>query len=130
MYSKYEKLLKERGVRTADVCKATGLKPSTITDWKKGRTKSLSAENIRKIAEYFDVPVDYFYTHDFDLREYRDVLEKHIDSSYYLDPEVAEIAQELHDDPEMRGLFRAARSLSKEDIVKFKEIIEGYERGK
>lgn len=122
MYSKYEKLLKERGVRTADVCKATGLKPSTITDWKKGRTKSLSAENIRKIAEYFDVPVDYFYK---DAGE-----ETQTDPSYYIDPEVAEIAQELHDDPEMRGLFKAARGLSKEDIIKFKEIIEGYERGK
>ena len=132
MYSKYEKLLKERGVRSADVSKATGIKQSTLTDWKKGRTKNLSSENIGKIAAYFNVPVDYFYTVTSDETELKILLEHQPgqEPGYYIDPEVAEIAQELHDDPDMRGLFKAARGLSKEDIVKFKEIIEGYERGK
>lgn len=129
MYSRYEKLLKERGIRSADVARATGIKPSTLTDWKNGRTKSLSAENIRKIANFFDVPVDFFYERTFDMEEYRETLENKMES-FYADPDVAEFAQSIHDKPEIRGLFKAARDLSKEDIDRFKEIIESYERGK
>lgn len=117
MRERYEKLLKDKGLRSADVSRATGIRQSTLTDWKKGRTKSLSAEYIKLIADYLDVSVEYLMTGE-------------ETPSYYIDPEVAEIAQELYDDPEMRGLFKAARGLSKEDIIKFKEIIEGYERGK
>lgn len=112
---KYQELLKERGVKTAEVARQTSIPYSTLSEWSKGKTKKISGENVAKLADYFDVPVSYFYAED---------------ESYYIDPEVAEIAQELHDDPERRGLFKAARGLSKEDIVKFKEIIEGYERGK
>ena len=52
MYDIYEKLLKEKGLKTADVCRATGLKAPTFSDWKKGK----SAPNVDKlilIAEYF-----------------------------------------------------------------------------
>lgn len=129
MYSRYEKLLKERGIRSADVARATGIKQSTLTDWKNGRTKSLSAENIRKLAAFFNVPVDYFYTQSFDMKEYKEALETQMES-FYSDPDVASFAQAIHDKPEIRGLFKAARDLSKEDIERFKEIIESYERGK
>lgn len=117
MRDRYEHILKEKGLRSADVSRATGIKQSTLTDWKKGRTKSLSAENVKLIADFLGVTVEYLMTGE-------------VSPSYYIDPEVAQIAQELYDDPEMRGLFKAARGLSKEDIIKFKEIIEGYERGK
>ena len=130
--SQFNKIIEENHVKTAEVSRQTGIPYSTLNEWSKGKTKKISGENLSKLAEYFGVPVDYFYTREYDLAEYRETLEKHLDGlpGFYLDPEVAEIAQELHDDPEMRGLFKAARSLSKEDIVKFKEIIEGYERGK
>ena len=61
MYDIYEKLLKEKGVKTADVCRATGLKAPTFSDWKKGK----SAPNVDKlilIAEYFGVSVAYLRT--------------------------------------------------------------------
>ena len=112
---KYNELLKERKVKTAQVARETNIPYSTLSEWAKGQTKKISGENIARLADFFDVPVSYFYGED--------------EPSYYIDPEVAEIAQELHDDPDMRGLFKAARNLSKEDIIKFKEIIEGYERG-
>ena len=126
---KYLQLLEERNVKTAEVSRKTGIPYSTLNEWSKGKTKKISGENLKKLAAYFDVPVDYFYTNVSDQTELKEILERD-STSYYVDPEVAEIAQELHNDPEMRGLFKAARGLSKEDIIKFKEIIEGYERGK
>lgn len=39
MYEIFLKLLEEKGVTTADVCKATGISQPTISNWKKRRGK-------------------------------------------------------------------------------------------
>ena len=44
--------------------------------------------------------------------------------SYYLDPEVAEMAQELYERPEMRVLFDASRKATREDIEQVAIILE------
>lgn len=126
---KYLHLLQERKVKTAEVSRQTGIPYSTLNEWSKGKTKKISGENLNKLAEFFDVPVDYFYTYTYDGKEYQEILERKMDS-FYSDPDVASFAQAIHDKPEIRGLFKAARDLSKEDIERFKEIIESYERGK
>ena len=38
------------------------------------------------------------------------------ESSYYLDPDVKETADFLHENPEYKVLFDAAKKISKEDI--------------
>jgi len=43
---------------------------------------------------------------------------------YYLDPDVAEIAQELKDNSDMRVLFDASRDISKEDMELVVSFIE------
>nr|DAH65624.1 MAG TPA: Repressor protein CI [Caudoviricetes sp.] len=58
MYEIYEKLLNEKEAKTAQVCRATGIPQSTFSDWKKGKSKPKS-EKLQKIADYFDVSVDY-----------------------------------------------------------------------
>lgn len=64
MYKLYEKLRDEKGVRDADVSKATGIPPTTIYDWgrraEKNPDASLSLFAMAKIAEYFGVSLDYF----------------------------------------------------------------------
>lgn len=46
------------------------------------------------------------------------------DQSYYLDPDAAQLAQELYTRPEMRILFDASRNASKEDIEQVAYILE------
>lgn len=58
MYEIFEKLMKEKGVRPFDVAKATGITPSTFSDWKKGRAVP-KTEKLKKIADYFGVPLGY-----------------------------------------------------------------------
>ena len=58
MYEIYLKLLREKGLRASDVSKATGIPPSTFTDWKTGRSKP-KQEKLEKLAEFFGVSVDY-----------------------------------------------------------------------
>lgn len=58
MYDRYIKLLEEKGVKTSDVCRATGIVASTFSDWKKGKSIP-KQDKIKKIADYFNVSVDY-----------------------------------------------------------------------
>lgn len=47
---------------------------------------------------------------------------------YYLDPEVAQMAQELASRPEMQIMFDASRNLTKEDIEVITALIEKMSR--
>ena len=62
-----------------------------------------SFEKQEDIADFFNVTLDY-------------LLGRDDRSVYYLDPEVAEMAQKLYDDPDKRALFDASNKLSKEDM--------------
>lgn len=57
MYAKYVKLRDARGVRDADVAKATGLFPSVFTDWKNGDSTP-KVDKLIKIADYFGISLD------------------------------------------------------------------------
>ena len=58
MYEIFEKLLKEKNVKVADVTRSTGIASSTFTDWKKGRYTP-KQDKLQKIADYFGVTIDY-----------------------------------------------------------------------
>lgn len=62
MYEIFEKLLKERGLRASDVSKGTGLSSTFFTEWKKGKSKNPNVNNLKKVADFFGVSVDYLMT--------------------------------------------------------------------
>jgi len=61
MYDIFIQLLQSRGITTYAVAKATGISQATFTDWKSGKS-SPKADKLKKIADYFGVPVDYLLT--------------------------------------------------------------------
>ncbi|AIQ45592.1 hypothetical protein R70723_06535 [Paenibacillus sp. FSL R7-0273] len=58
MYEIFEKLLQKHGVTAYRVAKDTGLTTATITSWKQGKYTP-KREKLQKIADYFDVPLEY-----------------------------------------------------------------------
>lgn len=52
--------MKERGITPYVVASYTGISQGTISGWKKNGMKNPQYETLRKLAEYFDVPVSYF----------------------------------------------------------------------
>ena len=60
MYDKYRKLRDSKGVTDYEVWKNTGIDKATLSRWKHGNYTP-KVENIIKIADYFDVSLDYFY---------------------------------------------------------------------
>jgi len=105
MYEIFEKLLKEFGVTTYQVAKATGISTASFTAWKQGKW-NLKADKLQKIADYFDVSLDYLMTGE----------EKEGGEKYYLNDETAEMAQRLFENRDLRVLFDAARDAEPEDL--------------
>lgn len=104
-YETVEKALRARGLRASDLSKATGISPSTLTDWKKGRITTPTAATLQKIADFLGVTADFLLTG-----------EQQTEAGYYTDPETAKVAQEILDDPHLRALFSAARDSRPEDL--------------
>ena len=61
MYEIFEQLLQMYNVTPYKVSKETGVTQSTLSDWKRGRSTPKS-DNMKKIADYFGVTVDYLMT--------------------------------------------------------------------
>ncbi len=112
LYEKFEKLINERGIKTADVAEATGIKKPTFTAWKNGKYTP-KADKIQKIADYLEVPMSYFYEEP---------------EQYYNNEETAKLAEEMAVRPGLRVLFDASRDLSDESLKMFAEMIETYKK--
>ena len=59
VYDLIEELCINKGINVTTLCKDCKIPRSTLTDYKKGRIKSLSADTLCKIADYFGVSVGY-----------------------------------------------------------------------
>ena len=59
VYDLIEELCMKKGINITTLCKECKIPRSTMTDYKKGRIKSLSTDTLCKIADYFDVTVGY-----------------------------------------------------------------------
>lgn len=111
MYEKYCVLRDAKGVKDATVAREIGIGQSTFTDWKSGRS-SPKKEKLQKIADYFGVPIEYFWGSE------------KTDTPYYINTETRELAQFLFENPEYRVLFDASRKVRKEDIEFIRQMIE------
>ncbi len=76
MYEKIQELCDEQNIKPAELSRETGVPKSTLTDLKQGRTKTLSAQNISKIASFFGISADYFYESADGVDEIKDELFK------------------------------------------------------
>lgn len=68
MYEIFEQLLQKYGVTAYKVSKETGITQSTLSDWKRGRSTP-KTDNMKKIADYFGVSINYLMTGEEELGE-------------------------------------------------------------
>ncbi|WP_333813220.1 helix-turn-helix transcriptional regulator [Muricomes intestini] len=60
MYEKMETLLAKTNKTMYRVSKDTGIAQSILSEWKSGRIKTLGADKLKILADYFGVPIEYF----------------------------------------------------------------------
>lgn len=61
MYEIFAALLEAKGLKAADVCRATGIKSPVFSEWKKGKSKP-NTDKMLKIATFLEVSVEYLMT--------------------------------------------------------------------
>lgn len=114
MWEKFEKLREERGLSAYQICKDLGEQPGMISNWKAGRYTP-KRDKIQKIADYFGVPISYFY----DDEE---------EPTYYIDEKTRETAEEIRTNKELKLLFDAARDASPEDLLTVHQMLLALKR--
>ena len=124
MYERFLMLLNEKNSTPYKVSKATGIASTTLSSWKNGKSVP-KLDKMQAIADYFGVSLDW-------LMGNTDIREVNVQDGYYTDPEVAKLANEIKNDPDLRILLDAKRSLSKDDmnsIINITKSLLQKERG-
>lgn len=65
MYAKIKALMDASGISAYKLSKELGLSRSVFSEWKSGKSKP-KYETVQLIADYFDVPISYFYDGEMD----------------------------------------------------------------
>lgn len=83
LWEVFQKLVIEKGVKISGIARDTGIPYTTIDSIIKKRLKDIKFDNAVKIAEYFDVPVEYLVTRIIKKRardpQHRHILQDRID---------------------------------------------------
>lgn len=111
MFAKNIRFLRKRAELSQDkLAEMLGYKSfTTIQKWESGVSEP-SMGTAQKIANLFHVDIDDLIKVDLEAEERKPKGE------YYLNPETAEIAQDIYENKELRALFDAARGISPEDL--------------
>lgn len=109
-----KELRKARGYSQQDLAKKVGMSKSSISMYEVGE-RAPSIEVLELFGDFFNVSTDY-------------LLGKEDGSVYYLDPEAAEIANEIYNNKELRILFDTTRNVSKEDLQFIVRMVEGLKK--
>ena len=98
----FKQLRIEKGYTQETIAKALGISRSAVGMYESGK-RIPDSEDLEKFADFFNVDIDY-------------LLGRSKQSTYYINPEAAKVAQEIFDNSKMRILFDAARDADPEDL--------------
>lgn len=105
MYEIFEFLLQEQNITAYKVSKETGVTQSALSNWKRGKSTP-SAKNLQKIANFFNVSIDYLMTGK----------NKSDEHDCYIDQKTTEIVYNLSQNDVLRHLFEDAQTADLEDL--------------
>lgn len=97
----------ELGLTLKEVATAVGVSEGTVSRWESGNITNMKRNKIAVLAKTLQIPPTTIMGWEDDTQKQQE---------YYLNPETAKLAQEIHDDPELRILMDASRDLEPEDI--------------
>lgn len=107
-------ILEERQKSQREIARALRVTPQAVNSWCLGLSLPRMGK-IQKLADYLNVPKSR-------------LIEENTDNGYYTVDGVAEIAQQILDNPNMRALFDAARDCTPEDMQLAVEMLERFRR--
>lgn len=108
--------LEKEGRTQLELAKYVGVSNTTVNNWSKGYNTP-RMDKVDRICQFFGI-------------KRSDLLERKASSddkkAYYFNPETAEIAQQIYDDPELRVLFDAARGSKPNDLQMAADMLKRF----
>lgn len=114
---KIKELKKQKGFTTKQLSELSGVPLGTVNKIISGTTKNPQLVALSAIANALGCSVEDFVDESMHLDSQKN-------NNYYLSDEVSKMAQEIHDNPELRILFDASRKLEKEDILTVVSLVK------
>lgn len=96
----------ELGLTLKEVAERVGVSESTVSRWEDGNIANMKRNRIAALADVLQISASVLMGFN----------EEEQQKGYYTNPETAKVAQEIHDNPDMRILFDAAKDVSPEDL--------------
>lgn len=109
------------GLTQEELAKKLGYKSKTTINKIESGINDLTPSKVEAFARALN-------TSPLALMGWTDDQEPEKERSYYLNQETADIAQEIHDNKEMRALFSAARDASPEDLKTTYDVLLALKR--
>lgn len=116
---KLDEIKNSQKLTNKDIANKTGLPISTIDKLFSGINSNPTLETLRKVASALNCNIDDFIEYD-----------NAAVSRYYLDRKAGELAQEIHDNPDLRILLDASKKLSPEDIKIVIDVANGLKKNR
>ncbi|AOH47462.1 hypothetical protein BCS37_02920 [Selenomonas sp. oral taxon 920] len=113
----------DRGLTQDEVGKRVLVSKQTLYKYENDIVTNIPVDKIELLAEVYHVTPAYIMGWEQPEEDVDD------SPSYYDDPEVAAIANEMKENPNIRVLFDASRGLSKESIEEVRRFVE-YQKAK
>ncbi|MBQ7736997.1 MAG: helix-turn-helix transcriptional regulator [Oscillospiraceae bacterium] len=137
LYETIEYLCRLNEINVTYMCRESGASRASMTDLKKGRSTTLTAETLDKIARYFHVPIEFLIDDNEDKFDYlgKGDLYERVRSGEQKKPlvnddeELTELLERARDDPHIRMLFSVTKDATPEDIQKAIKIIQTLKGG-
>lgn len=104
-----KEIRKNRGWNQDQVAKLLGVTRQAVSHYERG-IREPNYEMVEAFADRFNVTIDYLQGRD-------------DNSIYYLTPEVAELAQEIHENNYLKKLFNVAHDANSETLETICEIL-------
>ena len=105
------------GKKQSEIAEELGILPSTLNTWCTGHSLPRMGK-VQKLADYFGISIS-----DLIDEKKEDEIRRH-----YVDDQTMELAQELHDNKDLRIMFDSARNLSPEDLKFAKDMLLRMEK--
>jgi transcriptional regulator with XRE-family HTH domain len=116
-----KQLRNEKNLTQKELAKYIGTTRATLASWETGRREP-DFETTSKIADYFNVSVDYLLGQT-DIRNPADEITDAVSD----DPELAEFWNKLKDREDLKLLFKQTKNLSPKAIRQVMRIIKAIE---
>lgn len=120
-------LRESRSLTQDDLAEALGLTKQAVSQYERG-VRRPDFEILSMICDHFNVSVDFLLGKSDYTPRLLDAQGLSLMDQYYLEPETAELAQQLYENKELRVLFDAARTARPEDLRLVHEMLLALKR--